>query len=41
MLIWVSYSVNNHHGVSVVLQEASLKMRSNLLWMDLLSGAQL
>jgi len=30
MLIWVSYSVNNHHVVAVVLQEASLKMGSNL-----------
>jgi len=26
LLIWVSYSVNNHHVVAVVLQEASLKM---------------
>jgi len=30
MLIWVSYSVNNHHVVAVVLQEASLKMGPNL-----------
>jgi len=26
MLIGVSYSVNNHHVVAVVLQEANLKM---------------
>ena len=25
MLIWISYSVNNHHVVAAVLQEASLK----------------
>jgi len=30
MLIWVSYSVNNHHVVASVLQEASLKMGLNL-----------
>ena len=30
LLIWVSYSVNNHHVVAVVLQEASLKMGPNL-----------
>ncbi len=30
MLIWVSYSVNNHHVMAVVLQEASLKMGPNL-----------
>ena len=30
MLIWVSYSVNNHHVVAVVLQEASLKIGPNL-----------
>ena len=30
MLIWVSYSVNNHHVVAVVLQEASIKMGPNL-----------
>ena len=29
MLIWVSYSVNSHHVVAVVLQEASLKMGPN------------
>jgi len=27
ILIWVSYSVNNHPVVAVVLQEANLKMR--------------
>ena len=26
MLIWVSYCVNNHHMVAVVMQEESLKM---------------
>jgi len=26
MLIWFSYSVNNHHVLAVGLQEASLKM---------------
>ena len=30
MLICVSYSVNNHHVVEIVLQEASLKMGPNL-----------
>ena len=30
MLIWVSYGVNNHHVVAVVLQEASLKLGPNL-----------
>jgi len=30
MLIWVSYSVNNHHVVAAVLEEASLKMLPNL-----------
>ena len=30
MLIWVSYSVNNHHVVAVVLHEASLKMGLNM-----------
>ncbi len=26
LTIWVSYSVNNHHMVTVVLQEGNLKM---------------
>ena len=30
MLISVSYSVNDHHVVAIVLQEASLKMGPNL-----------
>ena len=30
MLIWVSYCVNNHHIVAVVMQEESLKMVPNL-----------
>jgi len=30
MLIWISYSVNNHHVVAVVLQEASHKIGPNL-----------
>ena len=30
MLIWVSYSVNNHHVMAVVLQEASFKVGPNL-----------
>ena len=30
MLIWVSYCVNNHHMVAVVIQEESLKMVPNL-----------
>ena len=30
MLIWVSYSVNKHNVVAVVLQEASLKIGPNL-----------
>ena len=30
MLIWVSCSVNNHHVVVVLLQEASLKLGPNL-----------
>ena len=30
MLIWLGYSVNNHHLVAVVLQEANLKMGQNL-----------
>jgi len=30
MLIWVSYSANNHSVVAVVLQETSLKMGPNL-----------
>ena len=30
VLIWVSYSVSNHHVVAIVLQEATLKMGPNL-----------
>ena len=30
MLIWFSYSINNHHVVAVVLQEAGLKMGPEL-----------
>jgi len=41
MLIWVSYSVNNHHVGAVVLQEASLKMWPNALYFIMYNGESL